>query len=159
MKPVLVIGLGNPLMGDDGVGPRAATLLATDPRLPDTVDVIAGGSDLLRFASDVPGRERVVVIDAADDGNPPGTIRVRQPTSPPSTSGQHAHHLSAIEAIALLRLIADAPVFLLTVSVETASPGWALSPAVESRLADIVSRALAVASDTQSASISDTPVL
>ena len=64
MKPILVIGLGNRLMGDDGVGCAVAERLAAHAALPDTVEVAEGGTDLLRFVDDVQGRQRVIVGDA-----------------------------------------------------------------------------------------------
>jgi len=62
MKPVVVIGLGNPLMGDDGIGWHVAERLATDPRLPSGVEAIQGGTDLLRCAARIEGRRRAILI-------------------------------------------------------------------------------------------------
>ena len=74
MKPVAVIGLGNPLMGDDGIGWHVAERLAADPRLPDGVEAIQGGTDLLRCAARIEGRRRVIVVDAVRDDAAPGTV-------------------------------------------------------------------------------------
>ena len=68
---VLVLGLGNPLRGDDGVGPRVVEEL-TRRGLPDgvmTLDVRTGGLDLLHTLE---GWKRVVAVDAADVGREPG---------------------------------------------------------------------------------------
>ena len=57
MKPHLVIGLGNPLVGDEGVGCLLAERLASDPRLPEDIEVIDGGADLLGCADRMSGRD------------------------------------------------------------------------------------------------------
>ena len=70
-RVTLVVGLGNPLRGDDGIGPRLASELARR-QLPPGVRVIDGGSgglDLLRLWD---GWPRVVIVDAADVAQEPG---------------------------------------------------------------------------------------
>ena len=71
MKPLLIVGLGNPLMGDDGVGAVLAESLAGRA----DADVLIGGTDLLRCAAQIEGRERVILIDAVI-GDTPGEIIV-----------------------------------------------------------------------------------
>ncbi len=79
----LVVGLGNPILGDDGVGWRVAEeverRLSADPGLgrsvgPVEVDRQAVGG--LSLMERLVGYKRVVLIDAALDGRPPGTIAV-----------------------------------------------------------------------------------
>lgn len=79
----LVIGLGNPILGDDGVGWRVAEevarRLAADPGLLRSVgrvevDLLAVGG--LTLMERLVGYERAVLIDAALDGRPAGTIVV-----------------------------------------------------------------------------------
>lgn len=102
MKPVLVIGLGNPLMGDDGVGARAAELMAADPAVTARADVVAGGTDLLRWMDEIEGRRRVILIDAAQGFAKPGEVAVVD--DPGQASGpEYAHTLSAVRALELMR--------------------------------------------------------
>lgn len=136
MKPVLVIGLGNPLMGDDGVGERVAESLLLRPDLPEEIDVIAGGTDLLRLAFEIEGRERVVVVDAAQEGA--GGDGYRQ---------EHAHHLSAALAAELLRAVTGVPIELVLVPVEEARFGNGLSAGVRGLLNEIEERVLRLAAD------------
>ena len=68
---VLVIGLGNPLRGDDGVGPRLVEELARR-EMPPGVQVLDGGAVGLGLLDLVEGRERVIVVDAAEMGRKPG---------------------------------------------------------------------------------------
>ncbi|HEY76749.1 MAG TPA: hydrogenase maturation protease [Thermoflexia bacterium] len=70
---VAVIGLGNPLRGDDGIGPRVVAELHRR-ELPEGVEAIDGGTgglDLLRLME---GWDRVIVVDAAEIGREPGAF-------------------------------------------------------------------------------------
>jgi hydrogenase maturation protease len=142
MKPVLVIGLGNPLMGDDGVACRVAESLASDPRLPGHVEIVCGGTDLLRYAGRMEGRERVVLLDAVDDGAPPGTVSVLDYEAGADDGQDHAHHLSAVQSIRLLRLAMNVPVTLLGISISSAGMKPALSAALEGSVPQILNRVL-----------------
>jgi len=73
MKPDLVIGLGNPLMGDDGAGAAAAEVLANDRTLARHVDVISADTDVLSCANRMERRRRVLLIDAVE-GEVPGAF-------------------------------------------------------------------------------------
>ena len=143
MKPTLVIGLGNPLMGDDGVGWHVAERLASDPRLPESVEAMCGGTDLLRHGGQMEGRSRVILIDAIQDDAQPGSVLVFGETLPEMDSRQeHAHHLSAVQAIQLLKMMVAAPIALLGISISSAVTQTELSPAVDGRMASILDRVL-----------------
>ncbi len=141
MKPTLLIGLGNVLMGDDGVGCRLADLLAADPRLPPDVEALAGGSDLLRHASDVEGRRRVVLIDAVESADAaPGTVTVLKDGLEERQAG--AHCLSVPQAMKILELVCPVSFTLLGISVAYVNIGQGLSPALEENLPSILTRVL-----------------
>ena len=63
----LIIGLGNPLRGDDGVGVRVVQALA-ERALPAGVEVVDGGTQGLGLVSLLEGQKRVILVDAADVG-------------------------------------------------------------------------------------------
>ena len=67
----LIVGLGNPLRGDDGIGIRAIQMLAAET-LPAGVEVVEGGTQGLGLVSLMEGRRRVILVDAANVGQPPG---------------------------------------------------------------------------------------
>ena len=140
MKPRLAIGLGNPLMGDEGIGWHVAGRLAADPRLPPDVEAIAGGTDLLGCAARIEGRQCVVIIDAMEDDAEPGSVSVVQEDM--EERQEHAHHLSVAQAVKLLQLITPARFTVLGVSVRAACLGEELSPAMAARLPAIVERVL-----------------
>ena len=140
MKPRLVIGLGNPLMGDEGIGWHVAGRLAADPRLPAGAEAITGGTDLLGCAGRIEGRQRVVVVDAILDDAEPGSVSVG--IGDLEERQEHAHHLSVAQAVKLLQLITPARFTVVGVSVRAASLGEELSPALAARLPAIVDRVL-----------------
>ena len=72
---VLVVGYGNPLRSDDGVGPAVAERLAADPRLAG-VEVRAEHQLTPELAMDAAGVSLMVLVDAAD-GVPAGEVVVR----------------------------------------------------------------------------------
>jgi hydrogenase maturation protease len=69
----LIIGCGNLLRGDDGVGPMVIRRL-WDLGLPPGVRVADGGTGGMDVAFKMRGADRVVIIDAARTGSPPGTL-------------------------------------------------------------------------------------
>ena len=78
----LVVGYGNSLRSDDGVGWHAAGLLATDPRLAGA-RVLARHQLVPELAVDVSRASLVVLVDAAADGDP-GSLSVRRVRPRPS---------------------------------------------------------------------------
>jgi hydrogenase maturation protease len=153
MKPLLVIGLGNPLMGDEGIGWHVAERLSADPRLPAGAEAVCGGTDLLRHAAGMESRRRVIVVDALRDEAAPGTVSVWaepggagaaacQPALPSladlDTGQENAHSLSAVQAIQLLRMTLAVPITLLGVSIPHASFDTGLSPALAASLPAIL---------------------
>jgi hydrogenase maturation protease len=165
MKPRLVIGLGNPLMGDEGIGWHVAERLAGDARLPADVEVVCGGTDLLRHADRMEQRRRVIVIDALRVDAEPGNVWVGEDPggessgagapvfgSAADSAGQplpaldnrqdNAHCLSAVQAIQLLRMTTRVPITLLGISVCRADLQAGLSPELAARMPSILESVL-----------------
>jgi len=69
----LVLGLGNVLMGDEGVGVHVVRALE-GRALPEDVECLDGGTGGFVLLEPLENADRIVLIDAAADGNPPGTV-------------------------------------------------------------------------------------
>jgi len=69
----LVLGLGNVLMGDEGVGVHVVRAVEKHP-LPANVECLDGGTGGFTLLEPLQNATRVILIDAAADGNPPGTV-------------------------------------------------------------------------------------
>jgi hydrogenase maturation protease len=116
----LVLGLGNVLMGDEGIGVLAARRLAADPEVTARAEVVDGGTGgfhLLGFFQDHP---RMILVDAAMDGRPAGTVfhlKPRFAADFPRTLSAHDIGLrDLIESAALLAPLP--PIDLVTVSID-----------------------------------------
>ncbi len=148
-RPVLVLGLGGSLAGDDAIGLVLARALAAEPRLPSTVEVQEGGADLLRCAPELVGRRRVVLLDAieAEKGETEPLVG-DHPLRGLDTRQQHAHHLSAVQALELLRLLepelAHVRFTWFLVPVRSGGPAPGLSSELAARLPLLISAALAI---------------
>ncbi|MDX1702229.1 MAG: hydrogenase maturation protease, partial [Melioribacteraceae bacterium] len=77
-KKILVLGIGNILMGDEGVGVQVIKELENET-LPENIDIVDGGTGgfhLLSYFWDYP---QIIMIDATMDGKPEGSISVIKP--------------------------------------------------------------------------------
>lgn len=152
MSGILIVGVGNPLAGDDGIGMRVAAALAGDDRLPRDTEVLAGGSDILRHADAMRDRRLVVVLDAVLDDQPLGTLQVFDADLATLEAHQgHAHHLSVVQAVGLLRsatsTLDGVPVIVAGVTIHEAGMSRALSAALEARIPAIADEVLALVLD------------
>jgi hydrogenase maturation protease len=127
---ILVIGYGNPLRGDDGVGWIAAQRLA-DRVDPDRVGTMAVHQLMPELAETISRVDRVIFIDAAAN-QPAGYLSCRV-VEPGESNRLMAHHLSPEGLLALSRrLFARCPqAHLLTVGGADFGHREDLSPAVE----------------------------
>ena len=134
------MGVGNVLMGDEGVGVHAVRLHEQQewPRHVTIVDGGTGGFHLLSLFSDC---DVLVMIDATLDGRAPGTVSAIEPryaTDFPKALSAHDIGLKdLVESAALLRMMPR--VILVTVSVAELQPmQMTMSPEVEASLPRVV---------------------
>ena len=73
-RRTLVIGLGNPLMGDDGIGLAALEQLGGSRQLPGGVELVDGGTWGMNLLPLIEDADRVVFLDAIDAGHSPGAL-------------------------------------------------------------------------------------
>ena len=135
---VLVVGYGNALRTDDGLGWHAAEWLADDPRLAG-VTVLRRHQLTPELALDISAATLVVLVDASHSP-PAGAVIVErlEPAGDPGTTW--SHHLSPASLVALAHELYDrAPdVFLVSCGVASLEMGDRLSPVVEAALPRII---------------------
>ncbi|MDA8096147.1 MAG: hydrogenase maturation protease [Clostridia bacterium] len=73
MRRTIVLGLGNILMQDDGIGVRVIEALQ-DTELPDGVELVDAGTGVYSLIYDLEGADRIIVVDAVQGGGEPGTV-------------------------------------------------------------------------------------
>ena len=71
---ILVLGVGNTLMGDDGIGVHAVQALADSYELPANVRVADGGVAGLRLLGEIAAVDYLIIVDALKNGAVPGAI-------------------------------------------------------------------------------------
>ena len=141
-RRILVIGLGNPDCGDDGLGPLVAKKLADHDCA--GARVMTRSGDALGLIEDWAESETVLLVDAAATISQPGCIhRIDLATTdlPLSLSLSSTHAFSMVDAIGLARTLDMLPPHIIIYAVEGASftPGAAMSAEV-AVAADEVSR-------------------
>ena len=145
VKPHLVIGLGNPLMGDEGIGWHVLERLAGDPRLPQDTELLWGSTDLLACAGQMEGRRRIILVDAMLDPSRAGSVAVysdRDGFPALDDRQEHAHQLSVVQALRLLQAcspgLSAVPVTLIAIAIDSARVTMELSPALSARMPELL---------------------
>jgi hydrogenase maturation protease len=149
--PLAVIGIGNILLSDDGLGvaiverlaqDAAAALDAQEPWLPPDTDLIDGGTGGMTLLPQVAGTRALLIVDAVDFGLEPGSIRILTGDGIGAAYQTHltAHQVGASDLIAAARLsgVLPAAVALVGMQPGTLETGVGLSPAVAAALPEAV---------------------
>ncbi len=110
-KKILLIGMGNVLMQDEGVGVRAVEELESRYLIPEDVTVLDGGTTGMELFEPMRNCEQLIVADGVNTGAPPGTIvRIADEEIPAFFQTKISNHqLGLSDLLALLRLKAEAP--------------------------------------------------
>lgn len=138
--PILVIGLGNWLLSDEGVGIHVVRALAERFGMPPEVEIIDGGTSGMDLLHRLAEAERVVVVDAAKTGKVPGTVLEVADEKLPAFFSQKLspHQLGFADVLANLDLHGVRPREVVLVAIEPAdlSLGIELSPLGRAAAAD-----------------------
>lgn len=143
-----IYGIGNILMGDDGIGPAVVGYLASNQLLPDDITIEDLGTPSLDLPNYMSGYNRVIFIDAIAADAPPGTIRLysrEEIAATPPGIRISPHEPTINDALIVLDFAGGAPrdVVLVGIVPQTLDGGMTLSPAV----AGAVPRAAAMVMD------------
>lgn len=122
-ESILVMGVGNYLMGDEGIGVHVIQEMAKH-KLPEYLDILDGGTGGFLLLNCFEAYSTVIFIDATMDGKPAGTISLIRPkfaSDFPSALSVHDVGLKdMIEAVYLMEKVPD--IHLFTVSIEEINP-------------------------------------
>ncbi|MFO0840744.1 MAG: hydrogenase maturation protease [Phycisphaerae bacterium] len=148
---VVIIGCGNPLRGDDGVGPVVIERLRARG-VPPHVCLRDAGTGGVEVLDEIEGADRAIFVDACRSGAVPGTILERRAADLPSATGGglNPHAFRWDHALALARELNDptCPGEMTAYLIEGANfaPGTGLSPAVDAAANELVARLLTLLS-------------
>jgi hydrogenase maturation protease len=138
-QELLILGIGNILLGDEGIGVHAARLLE-GKSFPPHIRVLDGGTGGFHLLSLFQQYKKLIMIDATLDGNLPGTVRLIRPKYAadfPQTLSAHDIGLrDLVNSSALLGFLPE--IELITVSISGDQPlSMDLSPEIQASLVTI----------------------
>jgi hydrogenase maturation protease len=148
VPPVLVLGVGNLLLGDEGFGVRVVQAMQATgaPAGVELYDGATAGIDLIGVMS---GRRKVIVIDVVAAEGEPGTVLHLTPDDLPPASGFGAsvHDVGIVEALELTRQLGNPPdeVVLIAVIPADISFSLELSAELEAVMPEVIELVLAEA--------------
>ncbi|MEV6157151.1 hydrogenase maturation protease [Nonomuraea sp. NPDC052129] len=118
---VLVAGIGNIFLGDDGFGVEVARLLAAED-LPPGVDVVDFGIRGMDLAYALQrDYDTVIFVDAAPRGEAPGTLTVLEPAEPEAGVPMETHGMDPVRVLRLAAELGRIPPRVLVVACEPAT--------------------------------------
>lgn len=151
MSDVLVLGLGNALMSDEGLGVHALAQLTRDYDLPSTVTCVDGGTLGLELLVHLEDAERVLVLDAVDADAEPGTLVTLEGTEDWSRMSRglspHQIRLADVTAAAAFRGTEWAHFTVLGMQPASLDLGTEPTAVVAEQLPRLVERAVAELAD------------
>jgi hydrogenase maturation protease len=142
---VAIVGVGNAMMGDDGVGVRALETIR-QMGVPEHVLLVEVGTSSLDSLDMIVNTGKLIVVDAVRGGSSPGTIYRLRPQE--LVSGRYRqlslHQISLLDSLelALIKGRIAPDVIIIGVEPKTVAPGSELSPELEARLSDIALAAI-----------------
>jgi hydrogenase maturation protease len=137
----VILGVGNLLLSDEGVGVHVANKLM-EMDLPAGVEVIEGGTDGFRLMNVVTEADRLIVVDAVKGGSPPGSIYrfdIKDAPSSPDAFKTSVHQIGILEVVHLSELIGQTPeTTVIGVEPGSLEMGMELSPEVQEKIPKII---------------------
>jgi hydrogenase maturation protease len=148
---ILIMGVGNVLMGDEGVGVHAVRQLE-GRAWPAGVSLLDGGTGGFHLLSHLGACDIVVMIDATLDGRQPGTVSVIEPRYasdfPRALSAHDIGLKDLVDSAAILGMLPK--VLLVTISVATLQPmQLTMSQEIEASLAEVESTVIGLVDATR----------
>jgi hydrogenase maturation protease len=142
---IVVVGIGNLIRTDDGLGVHALERLRRDPRVPACVTFIDGGTFGLELLAYISDSTHLLLLDAIDVGERPGTlIRMANEELRGLPCAASVHQVGLADLLATLPLVSTTERETVLLGVVPANTGWgtSLTPEVEASLASLVDDAV-----------------
>jgi len=139
---IVVLGVGNILLSDEGIGVRTVEKLMRDYVLPPEVEVIDGGTSAMEMLEDLGHADHLIIVDAVRSGKPPASIvRIAGADVPVFFRTKLSpHQVGLSDVLATLLLMGEQPGSTTVIGIEPQSLelGMALTPAVAEQLPQVV---------------------
>jgi len=136
-KPILILGIGNILLKDEGVGVHTAKRMM-EMALPPDVEVMDGGTMGMNLLFYIEGRKKVIVIDTVLVGDPPGTIYrfTEESLVDNKPMLRTAHSVDITDVINTAKMLGTKPDEIVFIGIEPESldEGLEMTPTIEKRV-------------------------
>ena len=147
MRKLLIAGIGNVLVGDDGVGPFVIKLLEARYDFAEGVELADLGTPALDLPMHLDGLDAVILIDSAKFGGAPGDIRLFRKSEIlriPPRPRIDPHSPALRESLSQLELMGKMPEHLVLIGMQGSefAPGSALSQPVRQCLPHVIDAVL-----------------
>ena len=140
---VLVLGIGNYLMGDEGVGVHFIQHLEKHNISFTQTDILDGGTGGFILMGTLDAYDTIIFIDATMDGKPPGTVSLIKPKfASDFPNALSAHDFGLKDMVESMYLLGNAPeMYLFTISINEIKPMHInLSPEVQSAISELIDK-------------------
>jgi hydrogenase maturation protease len=125
---ILVLGLGNTLLADDGVGVHVVRRLAGEPAAPPGLRMLDGGTLGFRLMEEITRSQCVILVDAAQLNERPGTVRLLHQEALADHVGRggrmSAHEAGLVDLLTLARLEGWAPARVALLGIQPKIVDW-----------------------------------
>lgn len=153
--PILVLGLGNVLMRDDGVGLSILDEVRERAPAGEDVEFMDGGTQGLALLGRIAGRRALLILDAIALGAEPGALhRIEDPFSVAPPRATSAHEANAGELLRAAVLLGDLPPRVVLIGIEPVDTTLAvgLTPSVAAAVPAAVNLAVEVLTELRAGS-------
>ncbi|HSV96169.1 MAG TPA: HyaD/HybD family hydrogenase maturation endopeptidase [Spirochaetota bacterium] len=111
MKNVLILGIGNILQSDDGLGVHIVNeIIDSGVTLPDNVEIVDGGTAGFDLIPLMQGKDRIIIVDALGAADEPGSVYRLSPEQCTTCNARFSlHEVGIMQVLRTLRLLGDDP--------------------------------------------------
>ena len=139
---ILILGVGNILLKDEGVGVRAVERLQRDYKFPPNVEIIDGGTAGFGLIDLLEGAEHLIIVDAVQGNDEPGSLyRFKFEDMPSSISKKFSpHQIGILETLTLKKMLGKIPdTTIIAIQPKDCSNwGTELTPEIEKKIPNMV---------------------
>ncbi len=134
---IVILGMGNILLTDDGAGVHALRALAESGRCPPQARLVDGGTLSFSLAEIIEESDGLIAFDATEFDAPAGTVRIFEDAALDAFLGRSrkrsVHEVALFDMMALAALTGRLPRRRALIGVQPACFGWAMPPAARWR--------------------------
>jgi hydrogenase maturation protease len=133
-KKVLVMGVGNTLLQDDGIGVHVTETLKASQHSPSGIEILDGGTIGLSLLPEIEDADAVIVVDASEIGEAPGAMRIfRNQEIDQQLSGKKktVHEVALADLFSAAAIRGRCPSERALIAIQPASTDWGLEPTAD----------------------------